>query len=177
MTKIARSMVTAYGMSNLVGPIALSYKEELAISLGRDFGEQRNCSEQTAREVDEEVRALIHAAYKDLQYLATKQDTPAYDQRTLDTETLEGPAFEALFNQRFNEDQYEGPSVQVAIPDTQAANSGEKHIYPCPMTPIGCLPSCPLLILTEPALKRRPRLLEERFPGVWRYGSGRYFHF
>ena len=133
VTKIARSMVTAYGMSNLVGPIALSYKEELT-SLGRDFGEQRNCSEQTAREVDEEVRALIHAAFKKACNILLQNKTRLLmiSERLIQEETLEGPAFEALFNQRFNEDQYEGPSVQVAIPDTQAANSGEQAQLPMP---------------------------------------------
>src|SRR5258708_39702067 len=46
VTKIARSMVTEYGMSSRIGPMALGHKEEL-VFLGRDFGEQRNYSEQT----------------------------------------------------------------------------------------------------------------------------------
>src|ERR1700693_5360406 len=54
VTKIARSMVTEYGMSTRIGPMALGHKEEL-VFLGRDFGEQRNYSEQTAREIDEEI--------------------------------------------------------------------------------------------------------------------------
>src|SRR5438552_4689775 len=44
VTKIARSMVTEYGMSSRIGPMALGHKEEL-VFLGRDFGEQRNYSE------------------------------------------------------------------------------------------------------------------------------------
>src|SRR5579872_832450 len=54
VTKIARSMVTEYGMSDRIGPMALGHKDEL-VFLGRDFGEQRNYSEQTAREIDEET--------------------------------------------------------------------------------------------------------------------------
>ncbi len=56
VTKIARSMVTEYGMSGRIGPMALGHKDEL-VFLGRDFGEQRNYSEQTAREIDEEIRS------------------------------------------------------------------------------------------------------------------------
>jgi cell division protease FtsH len=51
-------------------------------------------------------------------------------ERLIQEETLEGPAFEALFNQRLNEDQYEGPSVQAGIPDTQTANKGEQAQLP-----------------------------------------------
>src|SRR5438034_5367539 len=62
VTKVARSMVTEYGMSSRIGPMALGHKEEL-VFLGRDFGEQRNYSEETAREVDEEVRRIIQEAF------------------------------------------------------------------------------------------------------------------
>ncbi len=131
VTKIARSMVTEYGMSNLIGTIAVSYKEQLTF-LGRDFGEQRNCSEQTAREVDEEVRALIHTAFKKACNILLQNKTRLImiSERLIQEETLEGPAFEALFNQRLNEDQYEGPSVQAGIPDTQTANNGEQAQLP-----------------------------------------------
>src|SRR5438876_297961 len=62
VTKIARSMVTEYGMSSRIGPMALGHKDEL-VFLGRDFGEQRNYSEQTAREIDEEIRRIIQEAF------------------------------------------------------------------------------------------------------------------
>ncbi|MGZ3610037.1 MAG: ATP-dependent zinc metalloprotease FtsH, partial [Ktedonobacteraceae bacterium] len=62
VTKIARSMVTEYGMSGRIGPMALGHKEEL-VFLGRDFGEQRNYSEQTAREIDEEIHRIIQEAF------------------------------------------------------------------------------------------------------------------
>ncbi|MHB1417100.1 MAG: ATP-dependent zinc metalloprotease FtsH [Chloroflexota bacterium] len=62
VTNLARKMVTEYGMSKRLGPIALGHKEEL-IFLGRDIGEQKNYSEKVAEMIDEEVRSLIEEAY------------------------------------------------------------------------------------------------------------------
>ena len=118
VTKIARSMVTEYGMSNRIGPMALGHKEEL-VFLGRDFGEQRNYSEQTAREVDEEVRGIIQEAF-DKAYnilLQNKARLIMISERLIKEETLEGPLFESLFNQPLNEEQLEGPSVLAGMPD------------------------------------------------------------
>src|SRR5260370_17250555 len=61
VTAMARKMVTDYGMSERLGPVALGKKEEM-VFLGRELGEERNYSEQTAREIDEEVRAIVRRA-------------------------------------------------------------------------------------------------------------------
>ena len=133
VTKIARSMVTEYGMSNLIGPMAVGYKEELTPS-GRDSDEQRNYSQQTAREVDEEVRTFIHTAFKKACNILLQNKTRLImiSERLIQEETLEGPAFEALFNQRLNEDQHKGPSVLANVPDTRPANSREQAQLPAP---------------------------------------------
>ena len=117
VTKLARSMVTEYGMSSLIGPMALGHKEEL-VFLGRDFGEQRNYSEQTAREIDEEVRRIIQTAF-DKAYSILQQNKTRLimiSERLIKEETLEGPVFEALFNQSLTEEQFEGPSVLAGMP-------------------------------------------------------------
>ncbi len=57
-TNIARKMVTEYGMSDRLGPVALGHKEEL-VFLGREIGEQKNYSEKIAEAIDEEIRRLI----------------------------------------------------------------------------------------------------------------------
>ncbi len=118
VTKIARSMVTEYGMSSRIGPMALGHKEEL-VFLGRDFGEQRNYSEQTAREVDEEIRHIIQEAFDKAYHVLTQNKTRLImiSERLIKEETLEGPAFEALFNQPINDEQeYESPSILADIP-------------------------------------------------------------
>ena len=61
-TKIARAMVTEYGMSDL-GPVQLEHKEE-GVFLGRDYNKTRNFSESVALEIDEEVRKIVNECYK-----------------------------------------------------------------------------------------------------------------
>ncbi|MEG2620506.1 MAG: ATP-dependent zinc metalloprotease FtsH [Bacilli bacterium] len=60
-TKIARSMVTEYGMSSL-GPVQLETRSEGAF-LGRDYNKNRNFSDQVALEIDNEVRTIINGCY------------------------------------------------------------------------------------------------------------------
>ena len=125
VTKIARSMVTEYGMSSLIGPMALGHKDEL-VFLGRDFGEQRNYSEQTAREIDEEVRRIIQAAFDKAYQIVLQNKTRMImiAERLIKEETLEGPLFESLFNQPINEEQYESPSILAGIPNIRLADNG-----------------------------------------------------
>jgi cell division protease FtsH len=63
VTRIARSMVTRFGMSRSLGPIAFGEKEEM-IFLGREISEQRNYSEEIARKIDEEVHSIVAEAYE-----------------------------------------------------------------------------------------------------------------
>ena len=60
-TKIARSMVTEYGMSSL-GPVQLETPEGSSF-LGRDYNKNRNFSDQVALEIDNEVRKIINGCY------------------------------------------------------------------------------------------------------------------
>jgi cell division protease FtsH len=62
VSRIARAMITRYGMSAKLGPIVFGEKEEL-IFLGREISEQRNYSDDIARQIDEEVSALAFEAY------------------------------------------------------------------------------------------------------------------
>jgi cell division protease FtsH len=127
VTKIARSMVTEYGMSSRIGPMALGHKEEL-VFLGRDFGEQRNYSEQTAREIDEEVRHIIQEAFDKAYNIVMQNKTRMImiSERLIKEETLEGPLFESLFNQPINDDQYESPSILAGIPGIKLSGSTEQ---------------------------------------------------
>ena len=61
-TKIARSMVTEYGMSKL-GPVQLETPEGSSF-LGRDYNKNRNFSDQVALEIDNEVRGIINDCYE-----------------------------------------------------------------------------------------------------------------
>ena len=61
-TKIARSMVTKYGMSDVVGTIMLGSTQE-EVFLGRDFAQSKEYSEETAAIIDEETKKIIDTAY------------------------------------------------------------------------------------------------------------------
>ncbi len=61
-TGLARRMVTQFGMSEKVGPLAVGDKEQ-EIFLGREFAQRREISEQTAQLVDDEVKRLVDEAY------------------------------------------------------------------------------------------------------------------
>ena len=61
-TKIARAMVTEYGMSDL-GPLQLE-SQEGSVFLGRDYNKSQNFSQQVAFEIDQEMRKIIDECYK-----------------------------------------------------------------------------------------------------------------
>ena len=61
-TKIARAMVTEYGMSEL-GPMQLEQNES-SVFLGRDYNKSRNFSDQVAFEIDQQIRKIIDDCYK-----------------------------------------------------------------------------------------------------------------
>ena len=134
VTKIARSMVTEYGMSDRIGPIALGHKDEL-VFMGRDFGEQRNYSEQTAREIDEEVRRIVQEAF-DKAYTILQQNKTRLimiSERLIKEETLEGKLFESLFNQHISDGQYGEPAILAGMTEVVVQGNGDQK--PRPLTP------------------------------------------
>jgi cell division protease FtsH len=98
VTRMARSMVTRLGMSSELGPMVYGQKEEL-IFLGREISEQRDYSEDVAREIDKEVRKLVGEAYEHARSIVIqyrdKLDTVA--QRLLEVETITREEFEEMF--------------------------------------------------------------------------------
>ena len=111
-TAIARKMVTEYGMSSRLGPIALGHKEEM-VFLGREIGEQKNYSEQTAREIDEEIHTIIMGAFHKAYNILTehKDRLIMMSEKLIREETLEGVQFEALFTSEIPAGEYMTPSV------------------------------------------------------------------
>ena len=61
-TAIAKSMVTRYGFSNVVGPIVYG-SDQNEVFLGRDFAQNRDFSESTAAKIDTEIRNMVQTAY------------------------------------------------------------------------------------------------------------------
>ena len=72
-TKIARNMVTKYGMSEL-GLVQLEHEQE-GVFLGRDYTKSKDYSDQVALEVDKEVRKILDECYKNAKKLLAKHET------------------------------------------------------------------------------------------------------
>ena len=62
VTKLAKAMVTRYGMSDVIGPMQLQ-RADANPFMGMDFGVQRTYSEEVARQIDHEVRRIVDNAY------------------------------------------------------------------------------------------------------------------
>jgi cell division protease FtsH len=97
-TEIARTMVTRYGMSKKLGPIAFGKAEEM-VFLGRQISEQRNYSDEVAYEIDKEVRAFIDNGYFRAKKILTENRDKLIQisELLMQKETLEGDEFERLF--------------------------------------------------------------------------------
>jgi cell division protease FtsH len=89
-TKVARAMVTQYGMSEKLGPLTFGEKDEL-VFLGREIGEQRNYSEAVAQEIDAEVKRIVTRAYERAKEVLKKHQDKLVElaQKLMEQETLE----------------------------------------------------------------------------------------
>lgn len=96
-TKLARKMVTEYGMSDKLGPRTFGKREEL-VFLGKEITEQRNYSERYALQIDEEVHDLIQNAYQKAReiMLTNKERLKLLANELMAVETIDEARFEEL---------------------------------------------------------------------------------
>ena len=100
LTTIARAMVCEFGMSDALGPLAYG-SEEGSVFLGKDYtSKQQDYSEQTAREIDQEVRRIIQVQYDGVRVLlADKKDrVEAIATHLMELETLDATELKAIFD-------------------------------------------------------------------------------
>jgi cell division protease FtsH len=83
VTKVAKAMVTRFGMSDLIGPVQLQHGDSNPF-MGMEIGEQRTYSEDVARKIDREVRRIVEKAYSRARDVLTQR----HDQLVLVAETL-----------------------------------------------------------------------------------------
>ena len=97
-SKIAREMVTKYGMSERLGTIVFGSGQE-EVFLGRDFAQQRNFSEETAGIIDEEVKKIIDKAYNIARQILNENIEKLHIVANilLEKEKIDGEEFEAIF--------------------------------------------------------------------------------
>jgi cell division protease FtsH len=98
VTKLARAMVTQYGMSEKMGPMVFGQRQEM-IFLGRTIGEQRNYSELVAREIDKEVRRIVAEAHDRANDILTRYGDlhRTIARKLIQMETLDAEEFEDFF--------------------------------------------------------------------------------
>ena len=89
-TTIARRMVTEFGMSESLGPIKFGQAEH-EVFLGRDYGHQANYSDEIARHIDAEIRALVDGAHKEAEAIlrAHRATLDTLCDRLIEKETLD----------------------------------------------------------------------------------------
>ena len=98
-TKIARSMVTKYGMSERIGTITLGQGQE-EVFLGRDLAHAQEYSEETAAIIDEETKRIVDQGYNRAKQILTQNIDKLHKVAgvLLEKEKIESEEFEAIFN-------------------------------------------------------------------------------
>lgn len=100
-TKMARNMVTKWGLSDQLGPIAYG-EEDDEVFLGRSVTQHKSVSNDTARRIDEEVRNILDEAYARTTELMTANldKLHAMSQLLLQYETIDAPQIDAIMEGR-----------------------------------------------------------------------------
>ena len=107
-TKLAKSMVTEYGMSDRIGPVSYSSGSG-EVFLGRDYGHAKDYSEAFAQEIDEEISSIIHNGYDRTEKILTDHMDKLHElaQYLIKYEKIDGDKFDKLMKGELNEDTAE----------------------------------------------------------------------
>ncbi len=142
VTRIARTMITRWGMSAKLGPRVFGQKEEL-VFLGREIGEQRDYSESVAEQIDEEVHELVSVAYdRALTLLHENRDKlDAVAGRLVEIETIGRDEFLELMGEPPSHDDHDDipdePTASARADDLDDAQTDSDM----PPSPMGTAPS------------------------------------
>jgi cell division protease FtsH len=123
-TAMARRMVTQFGMSDAIGPMAIGDSEQ-EVFLGRDIGQRRQVSEQTAQLVDGEVKRLLDEAYEQARVILTANQglLDALANGLLERETLDREQVEIL-------------ATGASLPPIRSTPPAPEHVGPtAPVSP------------------------------------------
>ncbi len=120
-TKIARRMVTRYGMSEQLGPLTFGRQTE-AVFLGRDLAHERDYSEEIASKIDKEVHDIIDEAYHRVETLLVenKDRLVLVAEQLMGREYLEGVRLETLL------DGKDMPEDEIAVLEAEKKKSDEE---------------------------------------------------
>ena len=97
-SQLVRNMITQYGMSSVLGPVAYGSGKDHQVFLGRDLNNQRDYSEEVASEIDKEVRRYIEEAYEECRTLLTDNVDKLHiiAEALIEKETLEAAELKEL---------------------------------------------------------------------------------
>ena len=127
-SRIVRSMIMQYGMSDVLGPVAYGENQNHQVFLGRDFNHQRNYSEEVASEIDKEVRKYMEEAYEACRKIITenRDKLELIAQALMERETLTAKELEELLTT--------GHITDPDDPDEDdKPNSGTPAVTPLPV--------------------------------------------
>ena len=114
-TALARQMVAMYGMSERIGLASCAQRQPAFIN-SPESQIQRDCSEATAREIDEEVRSLLDQSYEEAKEVlsAHRDELERLTAELIKHEAMDGQTFYKLIGR-------EQPAIRVANPEVVAA--------------------------------------------------------
>jgi cell division protease FtsH len=128
-TVLARAMVTQYGMSDKLGPLAYGDNEE-EVFLGHSIARQQNLSDETQTVVDEEIHRLVDEAYEQARKIISEHldDLHTIARGLLEYETLSGDEIKDLLRgkppvREFTAEPAARPTPASAVP---SAGRGKK---------------------------------------------------
>ena len=127
-TALARAMVTQYGMTEAIGAIKLG-SDTSAPFMGRDYGHQRDYSENLAAVVDREVRTLIENAHQE-----------AFDILVANRSILDEMVLELLDRETLNKEEIEEIFAKVTSWPRRPAWTGSVHRIPSSQPPVAIPP-------------------------------------
>jgi cell division protease FtsH len=130
-TELARKMVCEWGMSEKMGPLTYGAKEE-QVFLGKDFSQQKNFSDQTAKLIDQEVKALVMGGYEKACEIITehRDSLEKMALALLDRESLGASEIKEIFNGKIppvggDETKVESEEVAPSAKISQKKSNGD----------------------------------------------------
>ena len=143
-TNLARAMVTQYGMTQRLGAIKLGISDSQPF-LGRDYGHQRDYSENVAAIVDSEIREMIENAHQE-----------AFDVLVANRETLDRLVEDLLENETLNKEEIAAIFKKVKKVKPRAAWTGSQNRTPSNQPPVALKPAKIKVSEEEKIVKKAP---------------------
>jgi len=127
-TKLARQMITRYGMSDKLGPMTLG-DDQREVFLGRDFSNTPNYSQEIAFEIDKEVRRMIDEGFDKANKILTdrRAQLDLMAQVLIERETVDKAELEALLENRWDEYLEQEKERQASEPDKGAEEAAAQE--------------------------------------------------